>query len=243
VSDAVTGSGSDWAHGNSITIDLDQDVAYLSTRWVGLIKMKYSTKERLWHLPASYNTSYTPAANMTFVPPESQFSDIHDPEIHDDGTILFFDNGGYVAVIGDGNPGNYRSRAVEYEIDEDALTATLVWEWPGTFDVDEFYRTPDYYAPFWGDADRLQNGNVLITVGRSSSAPETPVSRVTEVAKDDGQVVWELRMPREEGADYGMYRAERMYPLPLVRPIGKAISSYPDNSRGERVMCPGCTTR
>jgi hypothetical protein len=41
------------------------------------------------------------------------------------------------------------------------------------------------------------------------------------IAKDDGQVVWEMRMPREQGADYGIYRAERVYPLPLVRPIGE----------------------
>jgi hypothetical protein len=226
LSDAVTGSGMDWAHGNSITIDLDQDVAYMSSRWVGLFKMKYSTKKRIWHLPASYatthNTKYTPAANMTFVPPKSQFSDIHDPEIHDDGTILFFDNGGYTGRIEDGNPGNYHSRAVEYAIDEEKLTATLVWEWPGTFNVDEFYRT-DYYVPFWGDADRLQNGNVLIAAGRTGSAAVTPVSRVTEVTKNDGKVVWELRLPRADGGnvDYSMYRAERVYPLPLVRPIGK----------------------
>jgi len=224
LSDAVKGSGMDWAHGNSITVDLDKDIAYISTRFVGLIKAKYSTGERIWHLPASYalthNTKYTPAANMTFVPPSSQFSDIHDPEIHDDGTILFFDNGGYTGVIEDGNPGNYHSRAVEYAIDEKAMTATLVWEWPGTFDVDEFYRT-DYYVPFWGDADRLPNGNVLITAGRSSSAATTPVSRVTEVAKDDGKVVWEMRMPRKQGTDYGLYRAERVYPLPLVRAIAK----------------------
>jgi hypothetical protein len=226
VSDAVTGSGMDWAHGNSITVDLDHDVAYMSTRFVGLFKMKYSTKTRIWHLPASYatthNTKYTPAANMTFVPPTSQFSDIHDPEIHDDGTILFFDNGGYTGVVEDGNPGNYHSRVVEYAIDEKALTATLKWEWPGTFTVDAFYRT-DYYVPFWGDADRLQNGNVLLAAGRTSSAKNTPESRVTEVAKNDGKVVWELRLPRADGGnvDYSMYRAERVYPLPLVRPIGK----------------------
>ena len=72
---------------------------------------------------------------------------------------------------------------------------------------------------FVKEANKISN--VLIAAGRSSAASITPVSRVTEVAKDDGQVVWELRMPREQGADYGVYRAERMYPPPLVRPIGE----------------------
>src|SRR5690606_6988762 len=41
--DAVTpGTASgDWAHGNAITVDLDRDVAYMSFRWLGVIKMKY----------------------------------------------------------------------------------------------------------------------------------------------------------------------------------------------------------
>jgi hypothetical protein len=209
-----TASG-DWAHGNSITVDVEKDVAYMSFRWLGVIKMKYSTQEMLWHLPASYGQDNLGVdfGDMAFDPPTSQYTDIHDPEIHDDGTILFFDNGGYSGVIEDGNPGNRHTRAVEYLIDETAKVAQLVWEWPGSFDVDPWYTT-DLYVPFWGDADRLANGNVLIAAGRRGTTAATPESRIIEVARS-GEVVWELKLP----PDHGVYRAERLYPLPVVRPI------------------------
>jgi hypothetical protein len=214
VLDAVAANGTgDWAHGNSITIDFENDVAYMSFRWLGLIKMQYSTQTMLWHLPASYGASGM--GDMTFVPANSQFSDIHDPEIHEDGTILFFDNGGWTGVIPvpEGNPQGYQTRAVEYQIDEAAKTATLVWEFPGTFDVDPWY-TQELYVPYWGDADRLENGNVMITAGRRSTSDQTPESRIIEVTKADGEVVWELILPR----DHGVYRAERIDP-PLLKTI------------------------
>jgi len=218
VEDAMTppqAASGDWAHGNSITVDLEQDVAYMSFRWLGVIKMKYSTQEMLWHLPAAYGQDNLGVdfGNMAFDPPTSQYTDIHDPEIHDDGTILFFDNGGFSGVIEDGNPGNRHTRAVEYQIDETAKVAKLVWEWPGSFEVDPWY-TSDLYVPFWGDADRLANGNVLIAAGRRGTVAATPESRIIEVARS-GEVVWELKLPK----DHGVYRAERLYPLPLVRPI------------------------
>ena len=72
----------------------------------------------------------------------------------------------------------------------------------------------DFYVPFWGDADRLPNGNVLVTAGRRGTSS---ASRVFEVAASDGQVVWELRLP----PDFGVYRAGRITP-PLVRAIGNA---------------------
>ena len=54
-----------------------------------------------------------PASDITFSPTSSAFSDTHDPEIHDDGTICFFDNGGYSGGAG-GSTTMLRSRAVEY---------------------------------------------------------------------------------------------------------------------------------
>lgn len=214
VEDLVTppgGASGDWAHGNAITVDLDNDVAYLSFRWLGVMKAVYSERRLLWHLPASYGAQGM--GDMTFVPPESQFTDIHDPEIYDDGTMLIFDNGGFTGQVSEGNPGGLQTRIVQYAIDETAKTATLVWEFPGNFDVDPWY-TEQFYVPFWGDADTLENGNVLVTAGRRGVQPATPESRVFEVAKADGEVVWELMLPQ----DYGIYRADRVS-LPLVRRI------------------------
>ena len=211
--DPPAGANGDWAHGNSITIDLEQDIAYLSFRWLGVMKVRYSSKELLWHLPASYGENALGMfGDMQFDPPSSQFSDIHDPEIHEDGTLLVFDNGGYSGVIEDGNPRGYQTRAVEYAIDEETSTATLIWEWPGSYPVDAWY-TSQLYVPFWGDADRLENGNVLITAGRRGTDELTPESRVIEVTKAEGEVVWELRLPK----DHGIYRAERLTSLPRVR--------------------------
>lgn len=104
-----------------------------------------------------------------------------------------------------------RRRVLEFQLDATAETATLVWEFPGTFTVDPWY-TNEFYLPFWGDADRLENGNVLVTAG--VRGPDAR-SRVFEVAKADGAVVWEFQLP----PDFGTCRAERLSPTPLVRPV------------------------
>lgn len=207
-----SGATGDWCHGNSVTVDIDKNEVYGNCRFIGLIKATYKNPSLVWHLPASYGAKGM--GSLTFSPTSSQYSDTHDPEIHDDGTILFFDNGGWSGVVGEeGNPRGYRSRAIEYKIDETAKTATLVWEFPGSFAVDDWYKTK-FYLPFWGDADRLANGNVLITAGVRGASAE---SRIFEVTKQDGKVVWEFRLP----VDFGVYRSERLSPPPLVHPVAK----------------------
>jgi hypothetical protein len=65
------------------------------------------------------------------------------------------------------------SRVVEYEIDEDAMTATLVWE----------HIAPDQrFVPFMGSAQRMDNGNTVISWG-----PTQP--RITEVTPDGDTLV------------------------------------------------------
>jgi hypothetical protein len=205
-----SGATGDWCHGNFAQVDIARNEVYANCRFMGLIKTTYTNPTLKWHLPAAYNGKNVTNA-MKFSPTTSQYSDTHDPEIHDDGTVLFFDNGGFSGTIEDGNPHNYHSRALEYKIDETANTATLVWEFPGTFTVDAWYKT-QFYVPFWGDADRLPNGNVLVTAGRRGTMVQ---SRIFEVAKSDGKVVWEFQLP----LDYGVYRSDRLPTPPLVHPI------------------------
>jgi hypothetical protein len=206
-----SGLSGDWCHGNSITIDIANNAVYANCRWMGLIKTTYTNPNTLvWHLPASYHAKGL--GSITFSPTTSQYSDTHDPDIHSDGTILFFDNGGYDDPFAypPVTSATHHSRALEYKIDEKTKTATLVWEFPGSFTVDTWYKNT-WYTPFWGDADRLANGNVLITAGARGSSSE---SRIFEVTKQDGKVVWEFHL----GPDIGVYRSDRITP-PLVHAI------------------------
>jgi len=201
-----SGTSGDWCHGNSITVDLDADFVYLNCRFLGLYKASRSTGDILWHMGGTYADDVP--GDFTYSPPASQFSDAHDPEIHEDGTILFYDNGGYTGALG--NTGNFHSRVLEYAIDETTHTATLVWEFPGNFPVDSWY-SDTWYSPYWGDAERLENDNILVTASVKNGEV---ANRIFEVTRE-GQVVWEMISP----IDVGSYRAQRLSPPPLVQRI------------------------
>ena len=115
----------------------------------------------------------------------------HDPEYSEDGRVLVYDNG-Y------DRPGTDYSRVAEFQLDTDAMTATLLWEW----------TEDDWYNPIVGDADWLDNGNVLVTKGFyrcwSPSSPDT--SAIVELDPDTLEVGWRLKWVSRDKATF---RAER----------------------------------
>ena len=84
------------------------------------------------------------------------------------------------------------SRAVEYELDREAGTVRQVW----SYDL-------GIYTSSTGDADRLANGNTLIT----AAGTRTPGAdmRVVEVTPA-GEVVWEVNA----NSDVRSFRATRV---------------------------------
>ena len=161
----------------------------------------------VWRLGGSYDTTSLGPGDFTFSPPAAQFNNAHDPEMHADGSVLLYDNG---AVNPTPPPGQaYHSRVVEYQLDETTMTATRTFEFPGDFSVDDWYAN-HWYTPIWGDADRLENGNILVTAGMRSPTLSTRVFEVTR----SGRVVWELTFP----PNYGTFQAERVSP-PLVEKL------------------------
>jgi hypothetical protein len=80
--------------------------------------------------------------------------------------VTVFDNGNLSTPV--------ESRAVEYDIDENARVATMVWE---------FRNDPPRHAPFGSNVQRLANGNTMIDW--------VPLGIVTEV-RSDGTKAFEM---------------------------------------------------
>jgi len=106
----------------------------------------------------------------------------HYPVMLETGKILVFDNGTFREY----------SRVIEL----DPVTGEIVWEYVGQ-------PRESFYSEAGGSAQRLPNGNTLIT--------ETMTGRVFEVTRD-GEIVWEWLHPIiEEGHRSQIYRMLR-YP-------------------------------
>lgn len=206
-----SGANQDWCHANSVTFDFDKDAVFVNCRFLGIIKIKYSTKDVEWGMGGAFDPTDT-LTDITFAPAGGQFSDAHHPKYTADGHIMVYDNGGFSSAGGFGGSANsdFHSRAIEYALDEATGTATVVWEFPGDFQVDAWYKN-DWYSPYWGDVDRLPNGNMLIDGAIRSTSEK---ARIFELTPDDGKVLWYMELP----TNVGTYRAQRISPPPLVQP-------------------------
>ena len=131
-----------WMHGNSLEIDLDENIIVSNRTMSELIKFHRQTGELIWRLGGPMN-------DFIFInDPHSGPNRQHDARRLENGNIMIFDNG-------DGREPPL-TRVSEYEIDEDEMIATLVWE----------YSHPSGYISLnQGSAQRLENGNTLISWG------------------------------------------------------------------------------
>jgi len=125
--------------------------------------------------------------------PDPWFDFAHGPEILANGDLLLYDNGGTLE--------RPYSRAMQYAIDEDAMTVEPVWEYPGDLADDEWFTIA------WGDVDLLDNGNRLIVAG--SMVLNDSQSRVFEVT-EEGTKAWEMYFSGPDGEAAGAYMAERI---------------------------------
>jgi hypothetical protein len=176
----LTAPAVDYVHGNSIDVDADGALLISSRHLDEITKISRETGAIVWRFGGKNN-------QFTFVNDPDRFFAQHDARRQASGTITLFDNGnGRIPLT---------SRAVEYRLDEEAMTATRVWE---------FRRTPNVFGFAAGSTQRLPSGNTLIGWGSASPA-------ATEVTPD-GTVVSELWLP--DGL--ASYRARR-HEWPPVR--------------------------
>ncbi|MCL1595757.1 MAG: aryl-sulfate sulfotransferase, partial [Actinomycetia bacterium] len=197
----------DWSHANGVIPSGDGGVIISLRHQDALVKID-GTGNLVWILgdPNGWDSKYAP---YLLKPIGGEFSWLyhqHAPELTSNGTLLGFDNHNGGAFPPDDQQTDPQSRAVEYSIDETALTVEQVWE----------YAPGDLYTSFIGDADEMATtGNILVTFGGLRDEPNgLPSARLVEVTRDQNpMVVWELRVedtnPSGPGS-YFIYRAERI---------------------------------
>ncbi|MEJ2721253.1 MAG: aryl-sulfate sulfotransferase [bacterium] len=156
----------DLVHGNAIEPDFDGNILISCRYFDEITKIDRSTGDIIWRLGGK-------KSDFIFEgdPDEPPgFNRQHDCRRLENGHITVFDNGN--------NHVPPHSRAVEYELDMDNMTATMVWQ----------YRDdPDAFAIFVGNVQRLPNGNTMVGWGGRNPF-------ATEV-RPDGTKAWEIALP------------------------------------------------
>jgi len=164
----------DWSHSNALHYYEQDSSILLNARNLNtIVLLSYPSGDVLWVC----GDAGTFGGGLFHHP--------HDAERLPNGNIVMFDNDEHA-----GHP--VRSRALELAIDPVAQTAEVVWEW----------RDDDLYAPIMGDANRLPNGNTLVT--------DPAKGRVIEV-NPSGEKVWEMLMKHPVPDHFHQfYKSERI---------------------------------
>jgi len=150
----------DYIHGNALELDNDGNILLSSRHLDEITKISRSTGNIIWRMGGKKNEFQFP--NDLF-----RFSHQHGIRRLLNGNVILFDNGNFHTP--------QVSRAVEYMIDETNKIATMVWE---------YKNTPSIYGNAMGFAQRLENGNTLISWGSTNPT-------LTEV-KPDGSKALEI---------------------------------------------------
>jgi len=164
VDDAIdlTNHTIDWTHCNSIEIDSDSNLIVSTRNFNEITKISRQTGEIIWRLGGERN-------QFQFINDIRGFGRQHDARVLSNGNLALFDNGHMLIP--------QYSSYVEYDIDEQNFTATL---------IRRYSRNGTIYSQSRGGVQELSNGNILI----SWDDLQNPF--VSELSPEDS-IVYEVR--------------------------------------------------
>lgn len=182
-------------HANSLAYDSSDDSVVVGLHsWGWLVKISLETGRLVWAMGDG--------GSLQLEGGEPWFHATHGPDLLPDGHILVYDNGSF------GSTGFRKSRVIEYEVPSQG-PVRQVWDYP-----------PDFYSPFMGNVQRMNNGNTLLCNGARITGDSSFVMQpsVTEVSGSKGNpVVFNLELEplplTMTGLVFVIYRAYRI-PVP-----------------------------
>lgn len=178
----------DWTHANAVERDIDGNILISLRHFSEITKIDFQTGNILWRLGGKRN-------QFNFLNDPVRFTGQHDIRRRSDTSVSLFDNGQYSSPS--------RCRGVEYALDEENKTATLVWE---------YIYDSAMHSVACGNHHYAENGNHLIDFGFTNDFSK-PFMVVVTPGKEK---VVEVSMPN----GYISYRAFNYVNLPwqLHRP-------------------------
>ena len=184
----------DWVHANALNVTPSGNVLVSLHYLDQVISIPRDFSGIEWRLGGPGSTFEVPA--------DARFSGQHTAAEVGPSRVLMFDNG--FAREG----GELFSRALELELDSDARSARVAWE---------FRPQPDNFARIISSARRLPNGNTLVGFGTSAGQMETSTGpvEVYEVTPA-GDVAWHLVV----GGARQVYRATPVESILHEAPFG-----------------------
>ena len=187
----LSASSVDYVHPNALAIDHDGNILLLARAMNEVTKIDRQSGEIIWRLGGKNN-------EFDFSDTTHLFSWPHDIRVMENGNYTLFDNGN------DRNPGY--SRAVEYALNEEALTVELVWEYDAGKTV---------FGKTGGSTQRLPSGTTLVGYGGQISAP------AAREVHPDGSLALELSFDND-------MRAGRVLKFPwqttLIKPVVESVN-------------------
>lgn len=204
----VNRDGFDWYHVNSATYvgpnrwfdagdqRFHPDNVIISSRQANTVAIVARDGHVVWHIGPDFGESVQQQAIGQII--GQHHAHLIPPGLPGAGNLLVFDNGGAAgygdptSISGDGNAVMQRAGSRVLEIDP--VTLQVVWS----------YSQINFYSTNISSAQRLANGNTLITEG----AP----GRVFEVTPDK-RIVWEYMNAPGEGPG-GLVQVYRAYRIP-----------------------------
>jgi hypothetical protein len=203
----------DWTHSNALVYTADGNLLVSMRHQSWILKLDYAngtgSGDILWRLGEVISGEEQNFAKFTLLGGDSSqwFYAQHYPNVLSANgtkfTLAIYDNGDF--RIGSNGvqctfapPSNCYSRAAIFDVDEGAMTATLVWQ-----------DLPGFFSFWGGSIDTLSNGDLEF----DSSAPLTNsvAGQINEVTQTDNpQLVWQVNI--NGVSTYRGYRIPSLYP-------------------------------
>jgi len=226
----LTTNPRDWFHGNGLAYDEENDAIIVSGRHQGTVKLTRDN-EVIWILTLHggdwdqsgdgtdlktkllqpLDADGSPITDLRVVGGYSDHSDFawpwhqHSPSLTPQGTLFLFDNG---YQRNNNQVGSTFSRAVEYRIDEEAMTVQQIWEYGSD-------RGRATYAGSASDVDFHPDENTVVFMPGDIYDENGRSGKTIEVDYTTKDVVYESILHKPYIVHYRNIRFHRMEHLPI----------------------------